>query len=438
MNHDAVLRAKVRLFDEDRLGVLQLVHAYRVLVGTGPAAYRPKLSRALVELSEDASLLGLPEARLRLLAEAVAAAEGLAQDDPVRPPVLFDALDAHQRELYGQDRRPDGLAARGRLLAVARTTGRADGRLVRALGGWATALAEEGRAEEAAAAFGELVRVVGSARVPDHPRRDGHGLTPGRVLPALAGQLAAAGRGAEAVAVLAELVGLDRAEAEGEGGPTARLLQSTVRFAGQLSAAGRHGRAAEVRQEALALFAALATRGERRAWTGDGRVHWSALLALSGAAAETAEAGAPGPAFGMPTTAWSPGVRRGYRDGRDALAAEVAALLPQADADPGAHLGPLVALHRRLLVRTAVETEAGGGPLLETLLPGFDRGVALARRLHERSGTGGAAALALALTDRAALLAVCGQYGYALTDYEQAVERTGGPAPEPATPVTAC
>ncbi|MER8186451.1 hypothetical protein [Kitasatospora sp. NPDC094015] len=102
MDRDLELRARVLVFDAHRLSLPQRVWAYRVLAEVSPAAYRPKLARALVRLSADGALLELPAVRLALLAEAVAAAGGLAESDPMRGPALARALAARRAELDRQ------------------------------------------------------------------------------------------------------------------------------------------------------------------------------------------------------------------------------------------------------------------------------------------------------------------------------------------------
>ncbi|MET9616240.1 hypothetical protein [Kitasatospora indigofera] len=119
-NHDAVLRARVLMLDEGRIGPVHELRALRVLAPVAPAAYLPKLSMALVEYAK--ARTG-PE-RLALLAEAVDAAERMDRTDPVRAAVLLKALDASQEQLDAAGRRSDALAARARMLEVARAGGR--------------------------------------------------------------------------------------------------------------------------------------------------------------------------------------------------------------------------------------------------------------------------------------------------------------------------
>ncbi|MCX5212576.1 hypothetical protein OG689_25370 [Kitasatospora sp. NBC_00240] len=119
MNSEAVLRARVLMLDEGRIAPVQELRALRVLAPVAPAAYLPKLSRALVKYAKGRTG---PE-RLALLVEAVDAAERMDEADPVRPAVLLKALNAYQKQLDAAGRPSDALAARGRMLEAARAAG---------------------------------------------------------------------------------------------------------------------------------------------------------------------------------------------------------------------------------------------------------------------------------------------------------------------------
>lgn len=141
MDHDAALRARVLLLGTGRLGLLQEVTAYRALVPFSPAVYAPKLARALVVLSRDPQVRHLPEARLALLDEAVAAARGTAADDPRRPEILVQALRSRQLHLYDLGRRAEGLAVREEMAALARAAAPGSPLARRGPEEWADALA---------------------------------------------------------------------------------------------------------------------------------------------------------------------------------------------------------------------------------------------------------------------------------------------------------
>ncbi|MEU2630434.1 MULTISPECIES: hypothetical protein [Kitasatospora] len=108
MNNDAVLRARVLLLGTGKLSRLQRVTAHRLLAVDSPAVHLPKLSRALVKLGKE--IAHLPEARLALLDEAVAAARAMDPTDPYRPQVLAEALDARREQLHAMGRTADGPA----------------------------------------------------------------------------------------------------------------------------------------------------------------------------------------------------------------------------------------------------------------------------------------------------------------------------------------
>lgn len=158
------------------------------------------------------------------------------------------------------------------------------------------------------------------------------------------------------------------------------LLYTLLHFARLLDTHGRTGRATTARAEALALLTGLSGR-KGHPWGYHQADYWAALLALSGRPDEHPAPGEPVPPYGRPLHAWSPDVRTRYRADRAALAAEVDTLLPLAEADPDTHLAALVTRQRRLVVRAGVEAGDRLGRMLEELLPLFDRGVALARRL---------------------------------------------------------
>ncbi|WP_351222173.1 hypothetical protein [Streptomyces sp. NPDC002133] len=129
----------------------------------------------------------------------------------------------------------------------------------------------------------------------------------------------------------------------------------------------------------------------------------------------------PAPAFGS-DLGWSPDLRQAYFDGRTALEHEAAALASLARTDPRRHLAELVAVHRRLTIRSARYWWARTYLIMEPLRPPFDEGVTLARRLAELDKDHGSAMPARALTDRSTLR-VAGQcYAEALADFQEAAD----------------
>ncbi|MFJ1704693.1 hypothetical protein [Kitasatospora sp. NPDC088346] len=421
MDHDAVLHAKVLLLDVHRLDLAREVQAYRTLLEVNPAAYGPKLARALVRTTHGAALRELPGVRLELTEEALTALAGLSEADRLRDGLLPHVLDAHQRELCAVGRRPEALAVRARLLAMGRSAAGAQDGPPGGLAGWADGLAEEQRHREAAEAYAEIVRCDRTADRPENPA----------TVIALAAQWEAAGRLDAALDALDVLVDRQRAEAGPWPGAMSCLLYTLLHRARLLDAHGRAGQAAAARAEALGLLTHLS--GSRGNPFGFRQAeYWATLLALSGRPDEHPAPGEPVPPYGRPPRTWSPDVRERFRAERASLAAEVEALLPLAGADPDTHLAALVTRQRRLLVRAGVDAGAeagnGTGRMLDELLPLFDRAVALARRLHALDHPGGPAALARALTDRATMFTAVGQYGYALADLRQAPAAGAQPA----------
>ena len=113
-------------------------------------------------------------------------------------------------------------------------------------------------------------------------------------------------------------------------------------------------------------------------------------------------------------------------DGLPALEEQVAGLAEEARAAPDEHLAALVALHRRLTIRSAVHRENRGHRVLKPLRPLFNEGVALARRLADVAATEQSrVALGQALTDRSMFLVAAEQYGEAYDDYREVVDLLG-------------
>ncbi|GAA2772314.1 hypothetical protein GCM10019017_15050 [Streptomyces showdoensis] len=390
IDHDAVLRARVLLLGSGRLSLWQEVTAYRVLAEVSPRAYLPKLAHALVV---QGYRLRDPESALALFREAAAAARRLDAGDPKRAELLRNALSACARHLPAAGRRDEGRAVYEELASEG------------AYGPLATVLAEEGRHAEAAALYD---RHLGSGG------EDASDWT----LIEWAAALDAAGRGERALEVFAGLVADERSRAAADRSPLAALVWQLHHYAGMLVAAGREDGAADARREALVLLDRLAAGGEPVSWSNI-QATWVTLFALSGRPDEPAATpDAPLPALGCYAGhGWSLDTRAAWSASVPALERRVADLSAAGDL-PG-----LVAVHRRLTVRRAVAWETSGRRAEEELLPEFDEGVALARRLP---GTPSAAARALA--DRAMFLLAVKRYEEARRDFAEAVELLDGPA----------
>ncbi|MFI1254312.1 hypothetical protein ACH4U6_10955 [Streptomyces netropsis] len=369
VDHDAVLRARTMLLGSGRLALQQRVEAYRVLADVGPLTYLPRLSRALVWLSNDA-YRDQPEACLALRAEAVEAARRLDEKESGRTELLVDALRAYQQSLYALGRRAEGFSVREEMARVGRRgyeTGQVDSPAY-GLGSLAAALAEEGRHRESAEAYGQIVDA-------ERPR-------PGGVtfwtMVDWTTQLDAAGLPDEALAAFKELVDHTRARLEEGWASLAILVWELVRYSRMLDAHGRCDDARAARQEIDTLLSELAETGERKSWSNI-LSWWTALFVLSGnVGQEGEEQAAP-----------------------DGLAERVAA-------------------QRRSTIGAAKRWGSHHYRFLESLRPSFDEGVTLARRLAEVDEERGTPALVRALTDRSTLLVAGKSYAEALADFREA------------------
>lgn len=390
------------LLESGRPSVARQVEAYRVLSVVSPLTYMPKLAEALLSAGYQPEIRDLPEAQLAWHAEAAAAARRVDEGEPKRTELLVRALDAYRFGLYELGRRTAGMAVCEEMAEAGRW-GFEHGQVKHPAYGYrqvAVALAEEGR-------HGEAAEICGRSADVERP------LTPGDnsfwSMVAWAAELDAAGRHEAALAVFAELVEVTRAEVAAESKALAIQIWQLVHLAGMLDAAGRHSEAGAARQEALVHLAELDLTGEPKSWSNI-LSWWSTLLALSGRSAEpTPSAAAPGPAFGSTLHQWSPDVRKAYFDGLGSLEDQVEALRQ----DPSASLPELVALHRRLTIRTAVCRERRNHRILKPLRPVFNERVTLARRLAEREELG------RALTDRSMFLLAARQYGEAYDDFRE-------------------
>ncbi|MFF1590696.1 hypothetical protein ACFVY0_21625 [Streptomyces sp. NPDC058286] len=420
MNHsgnvdqDDIAQARNVLLASGRRTPREEVDAYRILAQVSPAAYLPRLAKALQRLSYDTSSGRRHPACLALCEEAVAAARAIDPAEPARADVLHEALDSCQRELYAQGRRSEGLAMRAEMVDVGRARAKLSGdSRVRGLSGWAAGLAEEGRFAEAADALTEWV----GALLP-------HGSNSGSLAWSLLQWIAAldgAGRSGEALDAFAVLVDMEAAEAANDRGPMACHLYSLIGYAHMLDNCGRGEQATAVRQEALTLLTELAATGERRSWSGYQASFWAVLLPFSGADSERQAAGGLHFPSGSTPMTWTPDVKQSYFDSRITLRERVDSLALRAAEDPDQHLAELVRLHRVLTVRSAVYWEQCNHSFAERARPLFDEGVSLAHQLSLQDPADGPRTLAEILIDRSTFHTAVREFGPALDDFRQAL-----------------
>ncbi|MGP4085630.1 hypothetical protein [Streptomyces sp. KR55] len=419
VDQDAVLRARTILLGSGRPSVGQQVEAYRVLSLVSPLTYLPKLTEALLSYGYAPEVRDRPEVRLARHAEAAATARRIDAGDPRRTELLVRALSAYRCELYAVGRRAEGFAICEEMAAAGRW-GFAHGQVQSPMyghGPLATALAENGNHQEAAELCGQLVQAA---------RSEGPAKVSFWTMLEWAAELDAAGHHEAALKAFADIVDTSRAELDEESTALAILTWQLVHQAGMLDVAGHHVEARRVRQEALALLSELDRTGERKSWSNI-LSWWTTLYALSGSSAEPVPLpGTPTPPFGFPFLDWSPDIKQAYFDGLPNLEAEVASLREVAETDPREHLPALVALHRRLTIRSALYWEKRSHRILKPLRPLFNEGVALARRLTDLAGTEQSQeTLARALTDRSMFLVAAKQYGEAYDDYHEVVDLLG-------------
>lgn len=417
VDQDDIVRARNVLLASGRRTPREEVDAYRVLARVSPAAYLPRLVKALQSLSYDTSVGKRHPACLALLEEAVAVARSVDPSEPGRADLLYGALDSCQRELYTLGRRAEGLAMRAEMLAIGRAQAELSGNpAVRGLRDWAAGLSEEGRYAEAADALTEWVAAV----LPDGPRSGSLAWSLLEWIYALDD----AGRPDEALAAYEQLVGMEAEEAANDRGPMACHLYSLIGYAQLLDSHDRGEQAASVRQEALAVLAELAATGERKSWSGYQTSYWAVLLTCNGADRERPASGGARPPSGTTLLQWSPDTRQRYFDSLAALREEVDALAPRAAEDPDRHLAELVRSHRILTVRASVYWEHRT-LFAERVRSLFDDGVDLGRRLYRHDPATGAATLARILMDRSTFHTAAREFGPALDDFREALRYLG-------------
>ncbi|MFE2555824.1 hypothetical protein ACFXGT_07285 [Streptomyces sp. NPDC059352] len=410
VDHDAVLRARTMLLGSDLPSLSQQVQAYRVLAQVSPAAYLPKLTRALVSYGYEVGDRGGLEMRLALHAEAADAGRRIDAGEPNRTEELCHLLDVYQRTLLTAGRRAEAFAV-GEEKAEAGRLGFERGQVASpgyGQGRLAQMLAEEGRHAEAADVCGRYAR----SRRPE---------VCFWTTVEWAAELDAAGRHEEALAAFTELVNDTRSKVEVDTSPLANLVWELVHRSRMFDAAGHRREARADRQEALLVLARLAEAGEPKVWSNI-LTWWVTLFALSGRAAEPAGSrDAPVPPFGADYLHWSPDTREAYFGDIPALEAEVAELTE------AGRLTEAMAAHHRLARRSAVFQEKRTYRIEDPLLPLFDEGVALARRLDiSPEPVGSGAELARTLTDRAMFLVAAKRYEEAHADFVEVVALLDG------------
>ncbi|WP_149826162.1 hypothetical protein [Streptomyces tailanensis] len=409
VDQDAVLRARNVLLSSGRPTPREAVEAYRVLARVSPATYLPRLSRALVDLGYGDVFDELPQARLALFEEAAEAAYALDGSDPMRTEVLLKALEPLQHHLFVLGRRAEGLALREEMAGLARRAldTDPDAPVGDALELWARALAEEGRHREAAELHEEIVRHA-------RPYGSRSGGAAWAVLEWMA-EAEAAGMRDMAEAAARELVEMEQSEFSARGTTRSLLFFALLRLAELLDGYGEFEAASAAYDEVGELLAGFAASGD----LSPGAYlypYWAVLFGLSGRAPELPAPGRCAPAFGAEIGKTTPDVRERYFAELPALRAAVDA--PALDAD----LAERVLAHRRLTVRSALHAVHRRGYLfLEPVLPLFEEGVALARRLYAADAAAGSAQLARALFDRASALAAGQRFAEAHPDFQEAL-----------------
>ncbi|MFF7888884.1 hypothetical protein ACH40F_49060 [Streptomyces sp. NPDC020794] len=420
VDQDAVLRARTMLLGSGRLSLGQQVEAYRVLSVVSPLTYLPKLTEALLSYGYAPEVRDHPEVQLARHAEAAVTARRVDAGDPKRTELLVRALSAYRYELYAAGRRAEGFAICEEMAEAGRW-GFAHGQVSSPMyghGPLTAVLAEDGRHREAAELCGKLVQAA---------RSEGSAKVSFWAMVEWAAELDAAGRHYAALEAFADIVDASRAEVDEEGStPLAILIWQLVHQAGMLDAAGHRVEARGAREEALAFLSELDETGERKSWSNI-LSWWTTLYALSGRSAEPVPLSkAPAPPFGLPFHDWSPDIKQAYFNGLPALEEQVASLREAAKTDPCGHLPELVALHRRLTIRSALYREQRSHRILKPLRPLFNAGVALARRLADVAGVEQSReALGRALTDRSMFLVAAQQYGEAYDDYREVLDLLG-------------
>lgn len=420
-NADVVARARVALFDVERLSAERLVGIYRVLGEVdGPRHYARRLAVALHTtghvFARHGADMGLALGRLT---EAIELCRGL---DPAehrdRDAVLRGMLATHQWALYRYGRRREALAVRRELVALARA-GRGDRRaLAEALLELAVGLVEDGRDDEAESLFAEAVAVAAGPRRDYRSTADRHWY-----VTAYAGHLATRGRFAEAAEVYAPLLGGGGNRDDGDSDPAVAVDATPDDRRVPILLYGAHlSAAAQRRAEGRVVFARAVEVYRRGVDSGlvrgpargpfRGSVHGlrhdrlAHHLAVFGAADEPADL-----AHATTRDHWSPTRLDRYVNAETALRGALDA--------PTTGAAERLVLERRLNVRAAF-AYMRRADVIDRLLPAFAKAVDHARALAVADPEAGTPLLVRALTDHALLLATVGRAAEGVADLEEA------------------
>ncbi|WP_439679926.1 hypothetical protein [Embleya sp. MST-111070] len=416
-NADVVARARVALFDVERLSAERLVGIYRVLGEVdGPRHYARRLAVALHTTGHVFARHGVDMGlTLGRLTEAIELCRGL---DPAehrdRDAVLRGMQATHQWALYRYGRRREALAVRRELVALARAGGGDRWALAEAILALAVGLVEDGRDDEAESLFAEAVAVTAGLRRDYRLTADRHWY-----VTAFAGHLATRGRFAEAAEVYAPLL-----DGGGNGSglavavdamPDDRRVPILLYGAHLLAAAQRRAEGRAVFARAVEVYRRGVEQSPVRGPVRGpfrGSVHGlrhdelAHHLAVFGAADEPADV-----AHATTRDHWSPTRLEGYVHAETALRGALDA--------PTTGAAERLVLERRLNVR-ATFAYMPRTDVIDRLLPAFAKAVDHARAFAVADPDAGTPLLVRALTDHALLLATVGRAAEGVADFEEA------------------
>ncbi|MFE3206198.1 hypothetical protein [Embleya sp. NPDC059237] len=417
-NADVVARARVALFDVERLSAERLVGIYRVLGEVdGPRHYARRLAVALHTtghvFARHGADMGLTLGRLT---EAIELCRGLdSTEHRDRDAVLRGMQATHQWALYRYGRRREALAVRRELVALARAGGGDRWALAEAILELAVGLVEDGRDDEAESLFAEAVAVTAGLRRDYRLAADRHWY-----VTAYAGHLVTRGRFAEAAEVYAPLLG----DGNGDGNvlavavdamPDDRRVPILLYGAHLLAAAQRRAEGRAVFARAVEVYRRGVDQGLVRGPVRGpfrGSVHGlrhdqlAYHLAVFGAADEPADV-----AHATTRDHWSPTRLDRYVHAETALRGALDA--------PRAGAAERLVLERRLNVRAAF-AYMPRADVIDRLLPAFAKAVEHARVFAVADPDVGTPLLVRALTDHALLLATVGRAAEGVADFEEA------------------
>ena len=408
VDYEAVSRAQARLLSSRRLSTSDLVAAYRVVRTATPDAYTEKFVAALIS---QAYGLSAREARLPVLAEAVEVAREAATADPRHLKVLTDTLGTYQRGLYDAERRAEGFEACREQARIGEQAYEAGAVTFPLYGSWnlACRLAEEGDHAQAATLFEAMVR--NGERGP----RTGDDFW---TKIAWIAETEAAGDHTRARGAMRMLVDQDKARAEQETGPYARVIWELLLLASMDREHGREADAEACDSETEEVLTLLASKGEPKNWSNI-LAWWAVLAGLTGRTQDRPALGEPEPPL-FASLDWSPDLRRTYLGpGRENLQAEIPRLAELAERDPASYLGRLVEVQRKHTLRSITYWKNRSWRVTDELRGCFDEGVRLSRELVELDEPMAVAALSRALADRAAMHVAARDFPPALRDFRE-------------------